>query len=126
VFLHTAQWEGLPNILMEAISAGLPVIASDAGGVGELISNGDTGFLITPYDDVSQYVDRINTICTDPGVLARLAENARRLVAERHSWERFAASVRAVPGYTDPHVPTDDHLLELQVNEEYPVSEKVG
>jgi glycosyltransferase involved in cell wall biosynthesis len=126
VFLHTAQWEGLPNILMEAISAGLPVIASDAGGVGELISNGDTGFLITPYDDVSQYVDQINTICTDPGVLARLAENARRLVAERHSWERFAASVRAVPGYTDPHVPTDDHLLELQVNEEYPVSEKVG
>ncbi|MFZ2196831.1 MAG: glycosyltransferase, partial [Thermodesulfovibrionales bacterium] len=57
LLLYTSQWDGLPNVLLEAVSLGLPVIASDSGGVSELISNGVTGFIVSPFDNIDGYVD---------------------------------------------------------------------
>jgi glycosyltransferase involved in cell wall biosynthesis len=39
-------WDGLPNALLEAQAAGIPVLASDAGGIPEAIEHGQTGFLV--------------------------------------------------------------------------------
>ena len=55
VLLHTAQWEGMPNVLLEALTHGLAVVASGVGGVPELVEDGITGFCVTPYDDVNAY-----------------------------------------------------------------------
>jgi glycosyltransferase involved in cell wall biosynthesis len=101
LFLNTSQWEGLPNILLEALASGLPVISSDAGGIGELIRNGETGVLVSPFDDVDQYVRELELLCNNAGVLAELVERGRRLVGERHSWEAFRRAVAGTPGYLD-------------------------
>ncbi|MBV9543743.1 MAG: glycosyltransferase, partial [Chloroflexi bacterium] len=114
VFLHTAQWEGLPNILMEAIATGLPVIAADVGGVRELIRNHDTGFLITPYDDVAQYVRCLHALHRDPSLLTTVLANAHRLLNERHSWRYFVATLQAQPGYTLPQHQTTPHASHSQ------------
>ena len=50
-FLYTSQWDGLPNVLLEAGASGLPIIASNVGGVAELVHDGETGLLASPYDD---------------------------------------------------------------------------
>jgi glycosyltransferase involved in cell wall biosynthesis len=99
LFLYTSQWDGLPNVLMEAISLGLPVIASDVGGVGELIVTGKTGFLIDPYDDVGAYVECLQRIYTDRSQLHFMINNAYALIDSRHSWDRFVENLKRFPGY---------------------------
>ena len=99
LFLYTSQWDGLPNVLLEAIASGLPVVASDVGGIRELIVNGKTGFLIDPYDDVDAYVACLQRICSDRSQLESAIGNAQELVRSRHSWERFRDDLGKFPGY---------------------------
>ena len=50
VLLSTSDWEGTPNVIMEAMACGLPVVASNVGGVPELINDGIRGFTFEPND----------------------------------------------------------------------------
>jgi glycosyltransferase involved in cell wall biosynthesis len=49
-FVLSSLWEGLPNVIMEALAAGTPVVATRVGGVGELVEDGQSGFLVPPRD----------------------------------------------------------------------------
>lgn len=53
VFLLISHWEGLPRTIIEAMSCHMPVIATDVGGVSELIEHGKTGYLVKPGDHSS-------------------------------------------------------------------------
>jgi len=55
VLLHPSRHEGLGSILLDALDFGLPVIATDVGGIPEIIENGVNGFLVKP--------DAIDNIC---------------------------------------------------------------
>ncbi|HJV90105.1 MAG TPA: glycosyltransferase [Holophagaceae bacterium] len=46
----SSAWEGMPNTVMEAMASGLPVVATDVGGVKELLLEGETGFIVPPKD----------------------------------------------------------------------------
>lgn len=52
-FVLASRWEGLPNVIMEALVAGRPVVATDVGGVTELVIDGVTGFVVPPEDAVA-------------------------------------------------------------------------
>ncbi len=120
LFLHTAQWEGLPNILMEAISAQLPIVAADVGGVRELIRDGESGYLVSPYDDAEQYVRRIEAMCGDSEMLRATVNCARALVAEQHGWGQFVARLQAVPGYVAPAAPQQNGLSTIPLGTHQP------
>lgn len=49
-FVLSSSWEGLPNVVMEALATGTPVVASRVGGVGELVEDGMSGHLVPPRD----------------------------------------------------------------------------
>ena len=99
VFLYTSQWDGLPNVLLEAMAAGLVVVASSAGGVKELVQPGETGYLIEPFDDVSGFVAALRSIDANRAAAARLVQQGYRRLLEQHSHERFVQQIRETPGY---------------------------
>lgn len=98
LFLYTSSSDGLPNILLEAMAAGLPVVAPAVGGVGELIDE-NTGWLIGRSDDVEAYVRAINDAMENGDQRDERARAGRHLVLERHSAQRFVESVSMLPGY---------------------------
>ena len=75
VFALPSYREGLPISLLEAMAAGLPVIASEVGGIPEIIKDGREGFLLPP-GDVDALADRILRLANRPDVRASMGERA--------------------------------------------------
>jgi len=83
LFLYpTFRMEGLPNAIVQAMAAGLPVVATDRGGIRSAVRHGETGFLLsTP--GVEPLIGAVAGLLTDPTRLARLGEQARALAVSR-------------------------------------------
>lgn len=87
-FLYTSSWDGLPNVLLEAGAAGLPIIAPDIGGIADLIQQ-ETGFLVRLTEDPSQYAQAIKTVLAQPEEARQRAVNLQALLVRRHTPEQF-------------------------------------
>jgi glycosyltransferase involved in cell wall biosynthesis len=75
--LLTSRQEGLPYVLLEAMTAGCPVLATAVGGIPEVIEDGRTGFLVAP-GDVAAAAQAILALARDPERAAGIGEAARR------------------------------------------------
>lgn len=73
--------EGIPVVLMEAMSSGLPVVASRLSGIPELVEDGHTGLLVEPRDDAG-LAGALERLYGDPALRQRLALEGRRKVLE--------------------------------------------
>lgn len=92
VFLLTSEREGVPNVLLEAITEGLLVIAPNVGGVSELV-NDQTGYLIEQFDAVDQYIAALRKATKNPTRAQRLIRNAQQLVETRHTQQNYEAEL---------------------------------
>lgn len=77
--------DGLPTVLLEAMSCATPVIASDIGGVSMVIENDRTGLLVPP-GDVASLVDAIAMLAGNPDKRQAIGQAARRSVVENFNW----------------------------------------
>ena len=82
VFALPSRWEGMPLGILEAMHAGLPVVAGDVGSVAEAVSNGETGFLID-VDDLATLGEHLRRLLVDEPLRRRMGERARALAMER-------------------------------------------
>jgi glycosyltransferase involved in cell wall biosynthesis len=82
--------EALPNVVLEAMAAGLPVVATEVGGVPEVVAPGETGWLVPPRD-VPGLAAAISQLLADPQTRQAFGQAARRRVAREFS---MAAMVR--------------------------------
>lgn len=80
--------EGLPIAVLEAISYGLPVIATDVGDVSAAVKDGENGFLIEP-GDVPALADRIMRIAKDKNLYIKMSEKSRELAYREFSDNRY-------------------------------------
>jgi len=92
--LPTLHREGMPTALLEAMRAGVPVVASRVGGVSEVVEHGRTGLLVTPGDSRG-LAAAIESLLEDESLAARLAAAARRHVLERHDVSAMVEGHRA-------------------------------
>lgn len=81
--------EGMPVSIIEAMAAGVPVVATAVGGVPDLITGGETGLLVPP-DDAPALAAALTHLLTAPALAQRLADNARRDALARFSPARLA------------------------------------
>jgi glycosyltransferase involved in cell wall biosynthesis len=87
--------EGFPLVVLEAMAAGIPVVATPVGGVGELVRDGETGLLVPP-EDPAALAAALHRLLDEPETARRLAEAARAQVFERFSEASMCARVLAV------------------------------
>ena len=95
VFVLVSRYEAFPLSILEAMRAGLPVVASDVGGVREAIVEGDTGYLV-PRGDLATLVDRLTRLIEDPGSRARMGEAGRIRFLERFTLDEMVRRTEAV------------------------------
>jgi glycosyltransferase involved in cell wall biosynthesis len=88
LFVLTSAWEGTPNVLLEAMATGVPVVATRVGGVPEIVQHGVTGYLADP-DDEGALVSAVQALIDDQGLRLRVGRQAREFVEARHSVHRL-------------------------------------
>ena len=81
--------ESCPMVALEAMASGTPLIAAAAGGVREIVTDGESGWLFPP-GDVDGLVDRVETVLSDAGRAREVAARARGWVEENATVERMA------------------------------------
>ena len=82
--------EGLSNALIEYMACGKPVVCPNSGGSGELVRDGETGFLVNP-GDVGALSDRISRLLADPVLAQTMGRRGREMFAGRFTSERMVA-----------------------------------
>ena len=85
--------EGTPVSLIEAGAAGVPVVATDVGGVRDVVVDGETGFVVPP-GDVNGLGEALLRILDDRRLAEELSQAARRWVRDRYSSDRLVADIR--------------------------------
>ena len=81
--------EGVPIALIEAMAAGVPIVASDCGAVRDIVEDGEQGYLI-PVGDVDRFADRLRLLAGDPDLRARLGKAGRARAEREFDIERTA------------------------------------
>jgi glycosyltransferase involved in cell wall biosynthesis len=89
--LFTSDYEGLPNLLIEVASLGIPIVASEVGGIRELVAPG-CGWTVAPETDVAGYVEALRQ-ALDPVIGVQAASEVQSRISGRFSWSAFAHSV---------------------------------
>jgi glycosyltransferase involved in cell wall biosynthesis len=90
--LPSINKEGLPNVLLESMSMGVPVVSSNIGGVSEIVFDGKTGYCVEPGDKAA-LVNAIRKIWGNPKKFQAMKINARKLILDQFNkatqFERF-------------------------------------
>lgn len=81
MLLLTSDHEGFPNVLLEAMAAGVPVVTTPAGDAATVVADGETGFVV-PFDAIDTMAERLIGLAADPVLRHRLGHAGRRRVAQ--------------------------------------------
>jgi len=92
--LADGRHEGLPTVILEAMTARLPVVAADTGGIGEVVRHGETGLLFRPERPDELRV-RLEELAAGPDLPRRMAAGAAKVARER-TWDAVAPAVEGL------------------------------
>lgn len=81
--------DGLPNVVMEALASGTPLVTTGAGGIGAVVEDGVTALVVAERHALA-IAEAITRLAHEPELRRRLGEGARQLVQRRFGWERTA------------------------------------
>jgi glycosyltransferase involved in cell wall biosynthesis len=86
LYIHPAKAETFPNSILEAMACGVPVVASNVGGISEQVDDGVTGFLI-PAQNPELMAKSVNVLLNDPTLMKRMGEAASQKVKHQFTLE---------------------------------------
>lgn len=95
LYVLPSYHEGLPMSVLEAMAAGLPVVATPVGGIPEAVCDGVEGFLVQPGDVVA-LADRVGRLLADADLRQRMGEAGRRKVEQLFAVEKIVPQISAI------------------------------
>jgi glycosyltransferase involved in cell wall biosynthesis len=110
------QMEGIPVALMEAMAAGVPVVATGLSGVPELVEHGVSGLLV-PERDAAALALAMERLAADPALGERLAEGARATIRKRFDRRRNVAALEQLLDHARGGAPATRRRAEGEVTQ---------
>ena len=95
IFILTSKWEGFPRSILEAIRAGIPVIASDVGGISESVKNGINGFLV-PKSDSYNLKKSLEKLINNPELIEEFGKKSREIYLNNFQFKKMAMNTEKV------------------------------
>jgi glycosyltransferase involved in cell wall biosynthesis len=95
VFVLSSDWEGMSNALLEAMAAGLPVVATAVGGTPEVVVDGVTGLLVPPHDPIS-LAEAIVRLLDAPDLRRQMGQAGRERVKKSFTVERMVEQTQTL------------------------------
>ncbi len=95
VFALASRWEGMPNVLLEAGAAGLPIVSTEAEGVREIINPGQTGRLVG-IEATDALAQALGTALSEMPASRRMAAELQKIIARDFTWESVVAQYDAL------------------------------
>ena len=95
IFVRPSRSEGLGNSFLEAMAAGLPIIATSVGGIKDFLIDRETG-LEVKVDDAKDLADKIELLFTDEVLCEKLSRNGRKLVEEKYQWSKIGKDMEKI------------------------------
>ena len=79
LFVLTSLWEGLPIVVLEAMAARVALVATNTGGIREVITNGQAGYLVAPGDILAMH-SRVKELLSSPPKRSEFADQAKSII----------------------------------------------
>lgn len=95
IFVLTSDYEGFPNVLLEAMAARLPVVTTSAGDSAAVVQDDQTGYVVGP-EDLQGLTDRIISLADSSELRRRLGEEGRKRVEEHYGFEHLPKRLLAI------------------------------
>ena len=95
LFILASNWEGLPISIIEALRSGLPIVATDVGGVQETVKDGRNG-LLYPRGDIEKLANCIRSIKINPKLHAQMSNNSLEIFSRKFTSSRMLTSLNGV------------------------------
>lgn len=89
LFVTATTWEGMPNTVLEGMACGLPVVATRASGLEELVREGVNGYLVN-INDPGALADRLAKLISNPYERRRMSKESRKIAEQEFAWEYIA------------------------------------
>ena len=105
LWLYTSEWDGVPNMLIEIASTGVPIVGSLVGGTGEILIEG-LSHPIADINDLAAYEGAIRLVLADPDAAREGARKLREHVIETRTFDQFrhqVAHALSIGGDHGPH-----------------------
>jgi glycosyltransferase involved in cell wall biosynthesis len=96
LFLYTSNFDGLPNVLIEAAAAGLPIVSSDVGGIRELLGDG-AGALVP--NDPKAFVSAVRKLLLDPDRLDQQVLLSQQRIDTNHDPDQCRDRAYEAPSF---------------------------
>jgi len=88
IFVLPSLWEGTPNVVLEAMGYGIPVISTDTGGVSEIITDNQNG-LLAPPGNSAMLAGKILELLSNPQLLQKLSASGKQAVIDKFSMKKM-------------------------------------
>ena len=96
VLVHPSRADAFPTTLLEAMAAGVPVVATAVGGIPEIVESGVTGSLVEPPPRPEPVAEALTPLLESADLRARLGSAARERFTQRFTAERWVKRLRQV------------------------------
>ena len=88
IFAHPSRWEGFGLVFLEAMAAGVPIIATRTSAIPEIVEDGETGLLV-PVDDGDALSDALSSLLTNPPLRKEMGLAGRRRLEKNFSVQKM-------------------------------------